>query len=246
MQRTFVFPHEISAVVRLLEEVRDDVKDVVAATALPHATASSSARFTCSTSERKLKEPLAKRAEEERVAGGEKAVLALAASVVLDPLPRQRLAHLACRFLSREDERDVAAEDALEDGPDKRVVRAAEDHGVDARLLERPCVLAHGLRRLGREGIGAFDQRHQPGAGDRKELDSRVERVDEGRVPACRNRRLGREQADPAVPRCLHRRVRLGVITPTTGTSRLPGNRKAAEVAALQAATISLTPCSSR
>ena len=50
---------------------------------------------------------------------------------------------------------DVAAEDALEDGPNKRVVRAAEDDGVDAGFLERPCVLAHGLRRLGREGIGA-------------------------------------------------------------------------------------------
>ena len=119
-------------------------------------------------------------------------------------------AHLACRFLGREDERDVAAEDALEDRPDERVVRAAEDDGVDARLLERACVLAHGLGRLGREGVGALDQRHQPRAGDRKELDSRVERVDEGRVPACGNRRLGREQADPAVPRRLHRRVRLG------------------------------------
>ena len=41
------------------------------------------------------------------------------------------LGHLAGDLLGRRDQRDVAAEDALEHRPDQRVVRAAEDDGVD-------------------------------------------------------------------------------------------------------------------
>ena len=64
-------------------------------------------------------------------------------AVVLQALARERLGDLARGLVGREDERHVAAEHALEDGPDQRVVRAAEDDGVAARLLERRRVLAH-------------------------------------------------------------------------------------------------------
>ena len=67
------------------------------------------------------------------------------AGVVLDALARERLGHLARGLLRREDERDVAAEDALQDRADQRVVRAAEDDRVDAGRLQRLRVLAHGL-----------------------------------------------------------------------------------------------------
>ena len=65
--------------------------------------------------ERQLEEALAELAEERRVAGREEAVGALAAGLVLDPLARERLGDLARGLLGREDERHVAAEDALED-----------------------------------------------------------------------------------------------------------------------------------
>ena len=83
--------------------------------------------------DRQLEEARAHLAELLRVAGRQEAVGALAGLVVLDPLARERLGHLARRLLGGEDERHVAAEDALEDRADQRVVRAAEDDGVDAR-----------------------------------------------------------------------------------------------------------------
>ena len=73
-------------------------------------------------------------AEERRVAGREEAVGALAAALVLPALARERVGDLARGLLGREDERDVAPEDALEDGPDQRIVRAAEDDRVAAGL----------------------------------------------------------------------------------------------------------------
>ena len=88
--------------------------------------------------------------------------------VVLDALARERLGDLARGLLRREDERDAAAEDALEDRPDQRVVRAAEDDRVDAGLLERRRVLAHRVDGLLAERVVALDQRHEPRARDRR------------------------------------------------------------------------------
>ena len=129
---------------------------------------------------------------------------------MLDPLAAQRLRHLAGGLLRREDERDPAAEDPLEDRPDQRVVRAAEDHGVDVCGLERLGVLADGVGRLGPERGLALDQRHEAGARDREKPGAGVERLHELAVAAGVHRRLGREQADPAVARRLDGRVRLG------------------------------------
>ena len=199
---------------RLLEEVGDDLEraKLVAAAALPHAAAaSSSARATCSTSPSgswRKRSPID--AEERRIAGGQEAVFALASRVVLDPLACQRLGHLARGLLGREDERHVAPEHALEDRPDQRIVRAAEDDRVHVRLLERRRVLAHGLGRLGREGIGALDQRNEARAGDGEELDARIERVNERGVTPGSDGRLGREQPDAAVAGRLHGGVGLG------------------------------------
>ena len=49
------------------------------------------------------------------------------------------------------------------------------------------------------------------GHGDGDDLDARVVRVDELLVAAARDRRLGREQADPPVARRERRGVRLGL-----------------------------------
>ena len=132
--------------------------------------------MTCATSlERKLEEPLAELAEERRVAGRQEAVGALAVAVVLPALAASVVVDLARRLLGREDERHVASEDALEDRPDQRVVRAAEDHRVAAGRLERLRVLANGVDRL----LAGLDQRHELRAGDRGEADAGVERPHE-------------------------------------------------------------------
>ena len=111
------------------------------------------------SAERELEEALPQRAEQRRIACGEEAVLALAGRVVLDTLPRQRLGDLARRLLRGEDERDVAAEHALEDRADERVVRAAEDDGVHVRVLERPRRIPARPSSLLAERVGALDQR---------------------------------------------------------------------------------------
>src|SRR4051794_23497570 len=103
--------------------------------------------------ERQLEEARAERPEQLRIAGRQEAVLALATAVVLEALARERLRHLARRLVRREDQRDVAAECPLEDRAQERVVRAAEDHGVAAGLLERRRVLADGRHDLVAEGV---------------------------------------------------------------------------------------------
>src|SRR5581483_4255455 len=148
-------------------------------------------------------------AERLRVAGGEEAVAALAPGRVLDPLARERLCHLARGLVGGEDERHVAPEDTLEDGADERVVRAAEDDGVDAGVPQRRRVAAHRLGQLLERRVG-LDQRHQPGARDPDEARPRVERAHELLVAARGDGELGGEQADAAVPRRLYGGVRLG------------------------------------
>ena len=131
--------------------------------------------------------------------------------VVLDRLAGERLRHLARRLVGGEDERDVAAEDALQDRPDQRVVRAAEHDGVDLCLLQRRGGLAHrGDGRLA-EGVVALDQRHELGAGDGDDGDAGIERPDQRLVAAAGDGRLGREQADATVARGAHGGVRLGL-----------------------------------
>ena len=97
--------------------------------------------------ERQLQQPLAELAERGGVAGGEEARTALAPGAVPEALARQRLGDLAGGLLGREDERHLAAEDALEHRPDERVVGAAEDDRVAAGLLERRGVLGDRRRR---------------------------------------------------------------------------------------------------
>ena len=75
--------------------------------------------------DRELQEAPPHLAERIRVPGRQEAVGALAGRVVLEPLPRERLRDLAGGLVGLEDERDVAAEDPLQDRPDQRVVRAA-------------------------------------------------------------------------------------------------------------------------
>ena len=159
---------------------------------------------------RQLQEAGTHLAERIRIACGEEAVRAFALRVVLVSLPGERLGNLARGFLRREHQGDVASKDTLKDRAHERIVRAAEDDGVDAGILQRCGIRPYGLGGLFAERIVALDQRHQPRAGNGRQLDARIECAHELRVPAGRNRALRRQQADPPVARRLHGRVRLG------------------------------------
>ena len=178
---------------------------------MPHATASSAATSTCSAlsiGSCRNRRPSSRKSS--GVAGGEESVRALAVVVVLDPLPRERLGCLARGLLCREDERDAATEDPLQDRADERVVRAAEDDRVHAGLLQRLGIRANRVRDLLAERIVRLDERHEPRAGDRNDLRAGIERANELDVSPARDRRLRREETDPAVPRGEDSGVRLG------------------------------------
>src|SRR5262245_31623497 len=108
--------------------------------------------------DRKLQEAPAHLLELAGIAGREEAIRALPPVGVLDALPCERLGDLARGLLCREDERDAAPEDALEDRPDERVVRAAEDDRVHLRLFERRGVLADGVDGALAEWVVALDE----------------------------------------------------------------------------------------
>ena len=123
-------------------------------------------------------------AERGRVTRREEPIGAFALGVVLDALARERLRRLTRGLLGGEDERDVTSEHSLEDRANQRVVRAAEDHGVDAYFFQRGDVLAHRRLRLLAVGLVTLDERHEPRAGHRIERHTAVERAHELRVPA--------------------------------------------------------------
>ena len=85
-------------------------------------------------------------------------------------------------------------------------MRAAEDDGVAAGLLQRERVFAHGVDRV----LARLDQRDEPRRRNGGEVNPGVEGADEELVPPRRDRRLRREEADGPVPRRLHRGVCLG------------------------------------
>ena len=96
--------------------------------------------------------------------------------------------------------------------------------------------------------LAGLDQRHELGAGDGGEADAGVERRDE-RLVAARRATVASVASRPI------RRLRVartaaaasGAITPTTGTASVAWSAgSAAEVAVLQATTISFTSCDSR
>ena len=158
-----------------------------------------------------LQEPPAHLSEPLGIAGRQEGVRALALRPVLDSLARERLGHLARRLLGGEDERDAAAEDPLEERPEDRVVRAAQDHGVDLGLAKRLGNLAHCFGGLIPERVVAFDQRHESRAGDRGHLHAGIDAPDQLGVAAAVHGCLGREQADAPVPGGERGRVRLGL-----------------------------------
>ena len=217
----------------LLEEVGQDVERaelVGTAAVVPHAaTLSSSATLTCSTSaigSCRKRLPIAR--NDVGIAGRQEPVGAFAAGSFSIALRGERLRHLPRRLVGREDERDVAAEDALQDRPDQRVVRAAEDDRVDARLLERSGGLADGLDGRLAERVVALDQRHELRARDRHDGDAGVERPDQRLVAAARHGRLGREQADAPVARRADGRVGLRLDDAEHRDRRAPAAGRAA------------------
>ena len=211
---------------RLFEVVRLDVErtELVGTPAvLPHGTAANAATSTWSAAvDGELEKAATHLPEELGVACRQEAIRALAAHFVLDPLALERLGDLAGGLLGREDERDATPEDTLQDRADERVVRAAEDDGVHVGVLERGCVLADGGGDLLAEDVVALDERNQTRTGDRYDLHSCVERVDELRIPSAGDGRVRGQQPDPAVPRREHRSVRLGGEHADDGKGELP------------------------
>ena len=151
------------------------------------------------------------------VAGAQEAVLALAARRGLRARGRRARLDPARDRLAGRDQRDAAAEHALEHRAHERVVRAAEDHRVDARLAQRLAVAAHGVDDLLVEREAGLD--------DRRELRARRPRSastcgsaarERALVGADRDRRRRGEQPDAAVARRRHRRSAPGWTTPIT------------------------------
>ena len=189
---------------RLLEEVGPDLERaelIRSAAVRPHAAAASSAeRSTCSAASigscRNLR-PVSRKTSGSPVVRKRYAPSRASSFSI----PFRASVSATSRAVSSAEKTSVTpAEDPLEDRADERIVRAAEDHRVHARLLERRGVLADG-RGLLAEGVVALDERDEPRAGDGDDLRSRVERADELRVAAAGDGRLGGEEADPAVAR---------------------------------------------
>jgi hypothetical protein len=111
-------------------------------------------------SDRQLQEADAHLTERLGIAGREEAIRPLARDLVPVALARERLRNFVRGLLGGEDERHIASEHALEDRADQRIVRAAEDDGVDTRVLQRRRILAHRSSCLRAERIVALDQRH--------------------------------------------------------------------------------------
>ncbi len=119
------------------------------------------------------------------------------------------------------DERDVAAEHALEDRPDDRVVRAAEDHRVDAGARGAAAATSRTASTVASpNGSAPSISGTSRGHGDGDHLDPASTVRDERLVPAARDGRLGREQADPAVARRPRSRARLGLQHADDGDGR--------------------------
>ena len=183
-----------------------------------------------------------------RVAGRQEAVRALAVRRRSRSLPRERLGHLARRLLGGEDERHAAAEDALEDRPDQRVVRAAEDDRVDVRRL-RAARRTRGRRRSvsspngSSPSISGTSRGHATGTTSTPASSARTSSRSGRSRPSPRSR-AGRcggcaSRARPRAPRARARRRRARESCRWRSGS-------AAAVAELQATTTSFTPCSSR
>ena len=169
--------------------------------------------------------------------------------VVLDALARRASRRPRAPSPRPRRRASLPPEGALEHGADERVVRAAEDDGVDPGALQRRGVLPHRLDEAPRRPPGR--PRSEARASGRRPRSTRRARVERQDGAACsgRSRRSPRSRAAPI------RRFRVawtaarasGARTPTTGTaSRYCSVGSAAAVAELQAATISLTPSSRR
>ena len=87
--------------------------------------------------ERQLQEARALRAEGVGVAGAEEAVAALAGRRRGEPARAERVLDLTRERRAGGDDLDAAAEHPLQHRAHERVVRAAEDHRVDAGLAQR-------------------------------------------------------------------------------------------------------------
>ena len=129
----------------------------------------------------------------------QEAVVALHGGRVAQPAAAEHVLDLPRDRVAGADDLHAAAEHPLQQRPDQRVVRAAEDHRVHLRLAQRPRVVAHRLDHLGVERRAALDQRHQPRAGHPGHGHERVRRRDRLLVGAAVDRRLRGHVADAAV-----------------------------------------------
>src|SRR5579884_2867817 len=114
-------------------------------------------------------------------------------------------------LLGRVHERHAVAHHRGDDRPQQRVVRAAENEGVDAAVAEaREVGFGHGPRHraLRPAFLGEGDEER---AGARVDLEIGDERAQRLRVRPRGDRRLGGDHADATAPRARHRRPRSGL-----------------------------------
>ena len=122
----------------------------------------------------------------------------------------ERVLDLARERRPGADERHLRAEHPLQHRADQRVVGAAEDHRVHARLPQRRARLAHARHGPLVELLAGLDDRRQRRARHRVQRHVRIDRRDGPLVGAAGHRRRRRQQADPPVARGGHRPQRLG------------------------------------
>ena len=159
-------------------------------------------------------------------------------------LARKRLGDLARGLLGREDERHAASEDPLEHRPDDRIVRAAEDDGVDVGLLSGSATSRTASTVSSPNGSAPSISGTSVGQATEVTSTPASSAPDQLVVATARDGRLrsraGRpggcgSRARPRAPRA--------ESTPTTGTeSERWRSGSAAAVAELQATTTSFTP----
>ena len=126
----------------------------------------------------------------------------------------------------------------------QRKVRAAEHHGVDARIEMREVALGDRVDRLAL-APALFGQRHEDLAGHLRDVRVGTQRVDGALIGAALHRAFGGEHRDAAAGGLASQAARApGSITPMTGSvgKSLAQAGSAVADAVLQATTSALMP----
>src|SRR5205085_1809963 len=90
-------------------------------------------------------------------------------------------------------------DDVADGAGEERIVRAAEEKGVDARVDERPEPVTHDRVGPRAAEVALFDELDETGAGDRQQLDGRTQRLRGALVRAGADSADSADHRDPTV-----------------------------------------------